>query len=663
MTTMATLGQLIIAVQTSGVADARKQLEELDKLASSVGKKKDEGKKDDAGAKAEMDAARKMHKERLGLVEDFHNRDLNMHATNLSKMVDNEAKAWGRIAKIREKASESTGFKTGTERVAPGGGGAEGGGESTGGGGGAGSTIRGLLGNSLRVGYATIGAEVAASFAQGAAIGTLAGFSKAFEGVPILGQAHAAGRNIGKFFTGQLQEEADQPHIERARETNLRARAFTQTNLQNEAQAAQIEFQAATKRLELASKNGEISDENYANAVEAEDRLADARVKNAKFERGIQLESAALVEKNIRAQVGSVTARAERGELAGQITGINAQRDAQLSVLEIEIQRAKHANDPAMVKALQAQQREIVNLSLAQIELLKIEEKRAVTRINASTTATQAFASGVSGATEEEMKALAFTRQRAEVVAEIARIQSMPVDETQKAQLNAAKAGLQEIEAIEKRRLSIASTMAGLRVSSQTAAIAELGFAMSHQTVAAADARDEEEARQKIAAIRLRGGPMAAQEIVNEMEIADAKKALRHKELEETKSFMSAETAIQAKVNSGSITELDSRIRMIREKARQQAILHPEMAKEIQERAKQDEISAIRAGTQVRSVGAREANLLAFQGGRRMQEPAQKVLAPPSESPGLLGMQQKQIDALEQIVQNTAQQQYGRAAP
>lgn len=664
---MATIGQLIIAVQTSGVAEARKQLEDLDKLAASIGDKKIAAGKSGSAAssKAELDAAKEINAKRLEIAADFHDHDLNMHATNLSKMVENEAKAWGRIAKIRQKASESTGFNTGTGKI-DGGGGGSGSSDSGGGGGGANTGMfTRLIGGTIVGLAARVATEAGAAIGQGILIGTPQGVMKALEGTPLLGGFVKAGTDFGKVITGQAREEMDFSNQEKVMRLRVQGASMSQSAFETAKQQASLDLDVESKKLEFQFRNGEISKQHYKEQAEAQSDLFNDRIRFAKMEREAFVGTAKAQADAVSGQLGAVSARLTGGEVAGSVASINAQRDAQMRILDIEIKRDQFAKDPAIVASLNAQRQAVGDLAAKNIELIKIEEARNVALIRGKTAASQGFTAAVGGGlAEEEMKAAQFTRQRAELVAEIARIQSMPVDATQNAQLDAGKAALSEMEAIEKRRLSIASTMAQLRVSAQTASIAELGFAMRHQTVAAADARDEEEARQKIAAIRLRGGPMAAQEMANEMEIADAKKALRQKELEETKGFMSAETAIQAKVNSGSITELDSRVRMIREKARQQAILHPEMAKEIQERAKQDEISAIRAGTQVRTVGAREANLLAFQGGRRIKErdEGEKILRPQSDSPGLT-QGGKMIDALERIAENTAQQQYGRAAP
>lgn len=678
---MATLGELVISIKTSGVEEARKQLEALDKLATSIGEKQIRAKVSASSAatsgidKNEMDAYKKKFEERLSMAQNFYQRDLNAHATNLSKMVENEGAAWAKIKKIRERSIGVGGVPSGG-----GGGSSVPSREPTGDSGpipNAGSSSRDsagffsrVVGSAMKIGTVNLIAAAAASAAEGATIGTIQGYARAFESVPILGQGFAAGRTIGKFATGQLQEEADQPHIERAREQNLRAKSFTQTAQQTQVEQAQIEFSAAGKRLELASKNGEISDANYEKAIQSEMKLADAKVKNAKFERSIQLETSANVTQAMREQSSALATRLVGGDVAGQIASLISQKDAQQAILKVESERAANAGDGKITKDLNNQRILIDSIYEKNVQLLKVDQERAVANINNRTAAISSFSASVgAGTSEEEVKKAHFAKEYADALSEVARIKALPQDDKTMAELKESEAVAKSILAVESRRVSVMELQANLRIKAGMAIVNEISLISRHQSVAAADARDEQDQAQKIAELTLKGGPHVDEQIQNERDITQARKNLRQKELNEHKGFMDAETSIIEKTNTGAVTHLQGHLMEIREKARQQAILNPEIADQIQKRESADEMKAIRENMSLKSVGTMEANLTAFQGraGRIIKrdmpqgdegQPMNYKIGNPNTIKEK--NEEKQLSYLEQIVNNTRGEKIAR---
>lgn len=735
---MANIGQLVIAIKTSGVSEAKKQLTELDKLAKSISdaniKASTSAKQAGAsamnpGGKDETEAVKQMFEARARMAVDFYNADVKAHANALRFMVEQERAAWDKIGQIRRGASVSTGGGVTPVPSA----GDSGGSHVTGRNGGDDGNTGEFFKRSFKAVLMLKGLEVAAGAVaaglEGMAVGTLAGFNKSFESVPVVGAFSQLGNSIGFAATGQLLSQMNYATDVKTRGMYLQASSFTAPKYLTELRENRKERDEAFHDIDWNNRYSILSDENAERQNAAAQSLFMAKNVDIINRRKQDLASENASTHAIQGNINAVYAGIRHGDVAGKIANIEAERDAKLEILEIERKTQSIAGDPEKVAIINDKIEKVK--SLATIETLAIQKQEMLdtNNINRMTASKAAFNASIGdNTTEEGMKKAKYAKEQADYAAEIKRIEELPSSPKRDADLASTREDKKTSAELESRRLVIEEKMASLRHGAASSAVSEMGLRLKHETLSAENLRDEEATRQRIAAIELSGRAGGAQDIQDEKDMLKGRRAIRDRDLaenkqwgteeaaimsnvasrrvsdfqghidmirqkvnedatknpelaaqiqargdaeieleqrkmRESKQFMAAETAIQERVNSGGITILQGKLEAIRERTRQAIIQNPEMKAELERQGKADEMTTIRENMHLTSVGTVQANLTAFQGGRRVAGAvmpmrgmddggAYKMDGTRGETAGKV-IAEKQLTALERIESNT----------
>lgn len=652
---MATLGTLVLAVKTSGIPEAMKQLEELDKSAQRRAKSQAEAtgtggaakRQIDEEAKARAEAVKKREADELAAmrrVQEQERQNSRERAQRLKEDIEQRmkmekdaaaAKAREEIEAARAVAREQAAATKQAEKDIA----AELNKDTARAGGGGG----GGFGRMFNViGAAAAGrlvAAVADGIPEAMRTSRMGGnWARAAESMPIVGGLFRTGREIKEETSGLTQAREIRAFAIEEMGIRRQSQQFTQTESSMRHEAARQEYSQAVLALDVRRRNLEITEEQAEALNEALAAVRDAKFAEAEFQRRQEFGGMRVGIAAQGFQAEEIT-KARGGDVFG--TEILKEQNRLTIVgkqLALDLNEARRRGDTErealLTKSFQAEQQ----TSQAKIDFIETERSRMRSVLSDQIVGGQIALSLTKESTDEQVAQNRQFQERHAIQTEINRLTQLENTLENQKFVQIERQKLAASDLAESRRRFIVEFQRNQVQAGLEAEVAATDALIGRQGVLAAEIQRHAQIDARIRDEKRLGHDKEAAQLETLRSRQDAMATQRNQDAVQD---IRTQTEIQRMRNSGVFNPFQQRIAEIREdfRKRMRDAGSDEVRSALRDQEKEAERTALREALSPKVVSSTEAKFTAF--GNRAQKPAEAIL-------------KKQLDALDRIVENTS---------